>query len=96
MLDLISGRPATLFGSGITVDVGRLLISVVILSMGAFLSLRGTPDVPRTHFESSDVYLSVRKSTGSTQAKKISLRDFVELKLPSLRLPFVPVWWLFK
>jgi len=95
MFKLIPGEPTTLF-SGSSVGVLRFLISVVVLSMGAFLSRRGSPDIPRTHFAPSPIYLSVRKSKGSTMVEKISLRDFVESKMPSLHSPFVPAWWLFK
>jgi hypothetical protein len=95
MFNLISGGPSTLF-SGNSVDVAPFVITIVVLSMGAFLGLRGSPDVPRTHFAPSPVYLPVRESKDSTVIKKISLRDFVESKLPSLRQPFIPAWWLFK
>jgi hypothetical protein len=95
MFGLISGGPLTLFG-GDNVVLGQFVISIVILFTGAFLSLGGSADIPRTHFAPSPVYISVRKSKGSTTVEKISLRDFVQSKLPSLRSPFVPAWWLFK
>jgi hypothetical protein len=98
MFKLISGGPSSFFslGGNNVVLCFRLLISVVALSVGAFLRRRGSPDTPRMHFAPSPVYLSVRKSKGSAEAEKISLRDFMESKMPSLHLPFVPAWWLFK
>lgn len=95
MLDLISGGPSTIFKfSGSSTDVGRFIVSLVVLSMGAFLSLRGSSHVPRTHFSPSPVHIKVRKSTSSKEVEKISLRDFVETRCPSLSSPFVPAWWL--
>jgi hypothetical protein len=47
-------------------------------------------------FAPSPVCLSVRKSKGSAMVEKISLRDFVHSRLPGLRSPYVPAWWLFK
>jgi hypothetical protein len=90
MFDLLL-EPSTLFG-----DLLGCLVSVVVLSIGVFLSWRGSPDIPRTLFATSPVYISVRKSKGSLSVERITLRDFVESKIPSLYLPFVPAWWLFK
>ena len=84
-------EPSTLFG-----DQLRCLVSLVILSMGAFLNWRGSPDIPRTHFAPSPVYISVRKLKGSPSVERITLQDFVQSKIPTLFLPFVPAWWLSK
>lgn len=83
-------EPLTLFG-----DLLRCLVSVVVLSIGAFLGRRGSPDLPRTLFAPSPVYISV-KSKCSPLVERITLRDFVESKIPTLYLPFVPAWWLSK
>ena len=95
MLYLIFGK-TTLFNGNSADNVRRILISVVILSMGILLRLRGSPDVPKIQFAPSPVSLSVRKSKGSATVEQTSLRDFVQSKLPSLCLPFIPAWWLFK
>jgi hypothetical protein len=90
MFDLLP-ESSTLLG-----DLLRRMVSVAGWCSGAFLSRRGSPDIPRTLFAPSPVYISVRKSKGSPSVERINLRDFVESKIPSLYLPFVPAWWLSK
>lgn len=92
MLELISGGPSNLFTAP-SVDAGRVLVSLVVLSMGAFLSLRGASHIPKTYFPPSPVKITSRTEKG---VEEISFRKFVEKKCPSLRSPFVPAWWLFR
>ena len=94
MLDLNSGDLSNLFTAP-NVDAARVLVSLVALSVGTFLSLtvRGASQIPKTYFPPSSVQIITRTEKG---VEEISLRKFVEQKCPSLRSPFVPAWWLFR
>ena len=92
-MDLISTHLSNPFTSP-SLDTARVLVGLVVLSVGTFLSLRGAShNIPKTYFPPSSVQITTRTENG---VKEISLRKFVEQKCPSLRSPFVPAWWLFR
>lgn len=75
MIRLISGQ---LLDVKSIKDTTSILIALVVVSMGAVLSLRGRPDIPVLHFSTrSPVSITVRKSKGSSEYTQITLRDFV-------------------
>ncbi|CAL1704788.1 unnamed protein product [Somion occarium] len=64
--------------------------------MGSFFSfLTAAYYVPKLYFASSPAVVAVRKTFNGKQVDRISLRDLVQARCPSLLSPFKPVWWLF-
>ena len=64
--------------------------------MGCVLSSQASARLPRVHFSSPQVYVSVRKSGDPESTERTSLRALLESKCPSLFSEFRPAWWLFK
>ncbi|KAI0361988.1 AB-hydrolase YheT [Trametes cingulata] len=63
--------------------------------MGAFLSLFSAAYyVPKLYFGSVPATVAARSSASSKAIERVTLRDFVQLRCPSLFKEFRPAWWL--
>ncbi|KAM5538983.1 hypothetical protein V8D89_007206 [Ganoderma adspersum] len=63
--------------------------------MGALFSfLSAAYYVPKLYLGSTPATLSVRASADSKSVEKISLSDFLTLRVPSLHRGYKPAWWL--
>lgn len=79
--------------------MGSFFSLVTLGFMGAFFSAAsiGLPDkTPLIHFSSKPALVTVKKSKGSDEVERQSLRALVESRCKSLFTEFRPLWWLFK
>ncbi|KAH9854129.1 AB-hydrolase YheT [Lenzites betulinus] len=63
--------------------------------MGAFFSLLSLAyDIPQLFFGSKPATVAVKAAANPQQVEHVSLRDFIQVRCPSLFKEFRPAWWL--
>ncbi|KAI0374786.1 AB-hydrolase YheT [Pilatotrama ljubarskyi] len=63
--------------------------------MGAFFSLFSAAYyIPKLYFGSVPATVAARSSGSSKAVERVTLRDFIQLRCPSLFTQFRPAWWL--
>lgn len=99
MLTIITGHAAARTGTAV---IGHRLFSLLDAMSSVLGWLWRVHDVPKLFYSPAVASVTVRAgytdgSAGSEATKeqeKVSLRDLVERRCPSLHNTFVPAWWL--